>query len=44
MRDINIALSRHLYQVSIAELVGNIPTDIENDDGTIKMAITEERG
>jgi hypothetical protein len=44
MRDINIALSHHLYQVSTAKLVGNVPTDTENNDGTIEMATTEERG
>jgi hypothetical protein len=44
MRDSDTACSHHFYQVTIAQFVGDVPTDTENDDRTIEMATTEERG
>jgi hypothetical protein len=32
MRDIDSALSPHLDQIAVAQFVGDIPTDTENDD------------
>ena len=42
MRDIDTALSHHLYQVSIAKLVSDIPADAENDDGVVEVAATKQ--
>ncbi len=44
MRDIDSALSHHLDQVSIAEFVGDIPTDAENDDGAVEVAAMKQGG
>jgi hypothetical protein len=41
MRDIGTALSHDLDQITIAELVSEIPFNTEYDDGTIKVAATE---
>jgi polygalacturonase len=40
----NPTFSHHLYQVAIAELVGDIPTNTENDDGMVKVAAMKQRG
>jgi hypothetical protein len=32
----------HLDQITIAEFVGDVPTNAENDDDTIKVTTTEE--
>lgn len=44
MREIDSSLGHHLDEVAVAQLVGDIPSDAENDDGTIEVAATEERG
>lgn len=42
VRDIDSALSHHFYQVAIAELVGNIPADTENDYSAVEVAATKQ--
>jgi hypothetical protein len=41
MRDINSALSHHFYQVSIAELISDVPSDAEDDNRMAEMAARE---
>jgi hypothetical protein len=38
MRDLHTALSHHLGQITVAQFVGDIPTDAEHDDGAVKVA------
>jgi hypothetical protein len=42
MRDIDTALSHHLYQVSIPEFVSDIPADTDNDNCAIKVATSKQ--
>jgi hypothetical protein len=42
MRDIDTALGHHLDEVAVAQLIGDIPSDAENDDCTIEVAATEQ--
>jgi hypothetical protein len=42
MRDIDSTLSHHFYQITVAELVGDVPTDAEKNDDTIKVTTVEE--
>lgn len=42
MRDIDSTLSHHFYQVSQAELVGDVSTDAEDNDDTSKATTVEE--
>lgn len=44
MRDSDTALGHHLDEVAVAQHVGDIPSDAENDDDAIKMAAMGERG
>jgi hypothetical protein len=44
MRDSDSALGHHLDEVAVVQLVGDIPSDAENDDEAIKMAAMEEGG
>ena len=44
MRDSDSSLGHHLDEVAVAQLVGDIPSDAENDDEAIKMAAMEEGG
>jgi hypothetical protein len=41
MRDIYSALSHHFYQVSIAELISDVPSYAEDDDRMVEMAAME---
>lgn len=41
MRDTNSALNHHFYQVSIAELISDVPSYAEDDDCMVKMAAME---
>lgn len=43
MREIDSTLGHHLKEVAVAQLIGDIPSDAENDDDAIKMAALEER-
>jgi hypothetical protein len=38
MRDGDTALGHHFDQIPVAELVGDVPPDAENDDRAIKVA------
>jgi len=42
MGDIDSPLGHHLYQVAVAQLIGDIPSDTENDDCAIEVAATEQ--
>ncbi len=42
MRDLHTALGHHFDQVTVTELVGDIPADAKNNDGPIKVATMEE--
>ena len=44
MRQINTPLGHHLAQITIAEFIGYIPADAENDDCGIEMSAFEQRG
>ena len=39
---VDSSLAHYFDQVTIAELVGDVPTDAENNDDTIKVTTTEE--
>ena len=43
MRDIDTALSHQLYQVAVAQLISDVSSDAENDDGAIKVATMKQR-
>ncbi len=38
---IDAPLGHHLYQVAIAELIGDVPSDAQNDDRVVEVAPTE---
>jgi len=38
MRDIDSALVHHLHQVTVAELISDVPSDAQNDDRVIEVA------
>ena len=40
--DIHAALGHHLDQVAVAELIGDVPSDTENDDCAVKMATIKQ--
>jgi hypothetical protein len=40
--DIDTALGHHVYQITIAELVCDIPTDAENDDCAVEVAAAKQ--
>ena len=42
MRDSDSALGHHLDEVAVAQLIGDIPSDAENDDCAIKVATMKE--
>ncbi|HJR06854.1 MAG TPA: hypothetical protein VJ842_06335 [Pyrinomonadaceae bacterium] len=42
MRDRDAALGHHLDEVAVAQLIGAIPADAENNDCAIEVAATEE--
>ena len=42
MRDINSSLGHHLDQVTVAELVGDVSSDAENNDGAIEVVATKQ--
>ena len=42
MRDIDSSLGHHLGEVAVAQLIGDIPSDAENDDGAIKVATAKQ--
>ncbi len=44
MRDTYPAFSHHVDQIAVAQFVGDIPANTENNDGPIKMATIEESG
>jgi hypothetical protein len=39
--DIHAALGHHLDQVAIAELIGDVPSDTENNDRVVEVAATK---
>ena len=42
MGDTDTALGHHVYQIPIAELIGDGPPDAENDDGVVEVAASEQ--
>ena len=42
MREIDTALGHHLDEVAVAQLIGDIPSDAENDDCAIKVATAKQ--
>lgn len=42
MRDRDSSLGHHLDEVAVAQLIGDIPSDAENDDCVIEVAATEQ--
>jgi hypothetical protein len=42
VRDINIALGHHVNQITITELVCDIPTDADNDDCAVEVAAAKQ--
>jgi hypothetical protein len=42
MRDSDTALGHQLGEVAVAQLIGDIPSDAENDDSAIKVATTKQ--
>ena len=42
MRDSDSALGHHLGEVVVARLIGDIPSDTENDDRAIKVATAKQ--
>ncbi len=44
MRDIDTALGYHLDQISVAELIGDVPSDTENNDRLVEVAATKLGG
>ena len=42
MRESDSSLGHNLYQVAVAQLIADIPSDTENDDCAIEVAATEQ--
>jgi hypothetical protein len=42
MGEIDSSLGHHLDEVAVAQLIGDIPSDAENDDCAIEVAATEQ--
>jgi hypothetical protein len=42
MRDSDTALGHHLDEVAVAQLIGDIPSDAENDDRAIEVATAKQ--
>ena len=42
MRDIDSSLGHHLGEAAVAQLIGDIPMDAENDDCAIEVAATKQ--
>jgi hypothetical protein len=43
MRNIDSTLGHHLHQVTVAELISNVPSDAHNDDRVIEVTTAKER-
>jgi hypothetical protein len=44
MGDSDTALGHHLDEVAVAQLIGDIPSDAENDDCAVEVAATKQGG
>ena len=42
MRESDSALGHHLDEVAVAQFIGDIPSDAENDDCAVEVAAIEE--
>lgn len=42
MRDCDTALGHHLDEVAVVQLIGDIPSDAENDDSAVEVAATKQ--
>ncbi len=42
MGDIHAALGHHLDQAAIANLIGDVPSGGEDDDGVVKVTTSEQ--
>jgi hypothetical protein len=43
MSESHTTLGRHLSEVTVTQLVGNVPPDTENNDRAVEVAATKER-